>query len=150
MHGVLNNGLYFRLPISRKRLVARTKIEDSTVTPFPAAAGAKDFPSLEPRNEDGLLRSGNSERFAVHLFVRDFEVCLDSLSDRMAGVADPKAFLFSGFAPDQGAGCTHQALKDLRVVARMKHDQSHPFQNTLLHAPDDFVRHLSVGDMAPP
>src|ERR1700759_870082 len=139
MHGVLNNSLYFRLPISRKRLVTRTKIEDFAVASFPAAAGAKDFPSLEPRNEDGLLRSGNSERFAVHLFVRDLKVGLDSLSDRMAGVADPKALLFSGFAPDQGAGCTHQPLKDLRVVTRMKHDQPHPFQNTLLHTLDDFV-----------
>ena len=32
----------------------------------------------------------------------------------------------------------------------MKHDQPHPFQNALLHAIDDFIRHLGVGDMPPP
>lgn len=113
MDGVPNYGLDFRLTIRRKRLVTRAKIKDFAVTPFPAAAGPKYFASLEPGNKDCLFRGGNSERFAIHLFVRDFKVGLDPLSNRMTRVTDPKPFLFSGFAPDQGAGCAHQPFKDL-------------------------------------
>jgi len=113
MHGISNHGLDFRLAIGRKRFVTGPEIKDFTVASLPAAAGSKDFTPLEPGNKYSLVRSGNSERFTVHLLVGNFEVSLDSLGDGMAGVADPKSFFFSGFAPDQGAGRTHQAFEDL-------------------------------------
>ena len=112
MHGISQDGLYFGLAVRRERFMPGTKIKDFAVTSFPAAAGPEDFTSLEPGNEDRFVGSWNSERFAIHLFVGDLEVGLDSLSDGMSGLADPNPFLFSGFAPDQGAGCAHQTFKD--------------------------------------
>jgi hypothetical protein len=150
MHGVSNHSLDFRLAIGRKRFVTGPKIEDFAVAPLPAAAGSEDFSPLEPGNKYGLVRSGNAERFAIHLLVGNFEVGLDSLSDWMARIADPKSLFFSGFAPDQGAGRTHQAFEDLGIVPGMKYEKPHSFQNPFLNPVDDFVRHLAMRNMPPP
>src|ERR1700722_8800729 len=108
MNGVPKDGLHFRLTVGRKRLMAGTKIKDLAITPSPATAGPENFTALEPGNKHRFFRSGNSEGFAVHFFVRNFEVGLDSLSDRVARIAYPKPFFFAGFAPDKGAGGAHQ------------------------------------------
>ncbi len=101
MRGISEDGLYFGLAVRRKRFMPGPKIKDFAVTSFPAAAGPEDFTSLEPGNEDRLFRCGNSERFAVHFLVGNLEVGLDSLGNRMSGVADPEAFLLARFAPDE-------------------------------------------------
>ena len=100
MDGVSKDGLYFRLTISRKRLVARPKIENFSITPCPTASGAKDFTSLKPGNENSLFWSWNSKRLSIHLFVWDFEIALEPLDNRMTGVADPNPLLLPGLAPN--------------------------------------------------
>ena len=81
--------------------MAGSEIEYLSISSLPAAARTKDLTALEPGDEDCFVRIRNAERFAVHFFCRDFEIGVNALCNRVAGVADPYSFLLAYIAPDQ-------------------------------------------------
>jgi len=68
----------------------------------------------------------------------------------VAGCDDPQALSLVGFAPQEVGGSAHQPPEDLRVVAGMQHDQTHAVQHMLLHAVDNGIGDLVVGQVPPP
>src|ERR1700738_2966282 len=127
-----------------------SEIEYFSISSFPGTSRAENPPTLEPRNKQRLFRGRNCERFAVHLFMRDFEIRAEPLDDGVARIAYPKALFLSGFAPSQRTGRTKQSLKDLRIMTRMQNNQSHAFENPFLDAIDDLVRNVGMCNMSPP
>src|SRR5690606_37985867 len=121
-----------------------------SVPAFPTTATSKHFPTLKPRDEHLLLRSGYRERLPVHFLRRQFEVAINPARDRMAWIAHPQSLFLVGFAPRERTRGAHQSTEDFRIVRRVQHDEPHAFEHALLHAIDDFVLHFVVSHVPPP
>src|SRR5687767_7362258 len=63
---IANHTLNLFAMVNRISLVPRAEIKNSTAAANPAVAPAKNLAALEPRNENLLIRRGDTERLAVH------------------------------------------------------------------------------------
>ena len=139
-----------RVKVYRIDLVARTEVEDLAVAAFPGRAASEHFTAFKPGEENDFLRRRDRKRLAVHFAVFNLEAAIDSLRDRMSGVANPEPFPLSRLAPGERTARAHQSLEDFRVMRRVQRDKSHPFPDTAEHAFHDGVLDLTVRSVPPP
>jgi len=131
--------------------MAGAEIKDAALGPFPAAAAAKNLSAGKPADEYQRIRGGNIEMFTVHFLVRDFEIFRKTFRDGMAGLNQPKAFLFTGLPPFQPPGVRAQELAEyFRIVPRVKDDESHSVQDPFPDFVHHGIRHLAVCHVTPP
>ena len=130
--------------------MAGSEIEDFAAPAVKAAAAAKDLAAGKPADQDDGIWRRDVKMFAVHFVLRDLKIGGQSIGDGVARVHNPEPFVQAVFTPTQAAGGPHQPTEDFGMVARMEHDQPHPFEHPALYPVDELVAHLVVGDMAPP
>src|SRR5207245_8368053 len=128
--------------INRIGFMAGAEIEDSTASPDPAIAAAEYFASLEPGDEDLLIRRRDSERFAVTLRVLQFNETFNTLCDRMARIDHPDALALTSFPPAKMAACAHQPAERFGKMPGVQNNQSHAFKHAFLHPRRDSILHF--------
>src|SRR5690606_9152763 len=116
----------------------------------PGQARAEHLAAFIPGHEHGLVRLGHGEGLAIHLGLLDLKIVRETLGDLVVAVDHPDALELAGLAPLERAGSAHQALEDLREVARMQDDQAHAFPDALGDTLDHGVGNLTMRLVTPP
>ena len=95
--------------VDREYLMAGTEVEHFPLPSVVAAAASEHFPSLKPADEHQLVGLRDVEPLSVHLLVRDDDLLVQALHNRMARVDHPQDLLLSVLSPFQvpGIGSAH-------------------------------------------
>ena len=149
-HRVGDDPLHERVVVRRVRLVAGLEVEDATAAALVAATAPEHLAALEPADQHEPVWSRDVEVLAVHLLVLDVERLAEAGRDRMPRVHHPHPFPLARLAPFEGAGRSHQATEDLRVVAGVKDHETHPVEHASVDAVHHRVSHLVVRPVTPP
>ena len=148
--GVGEHALDRRMVVHGIVLVAGAEVEDPAGAAAEAAAAAEDLAAGERADEDELVGRRDVEVLAVHLLGVELDRLRDAGGDRVRRVDAPHELALALVAPAQAARGAEQPLEDLRVVAGVEHEQAHAAEHGGVHAVDDRVVDLVVGDVAPP
>ena len=129
--------------IDGEHLMARTEVENLSFSAMPAATAAEHFSAFEPADKHLLIRLGNIKALTVHLLVRNYNFLVQTVYNGMAGIYNPKDFLLAVLTPLQFPGIRSAQLpEDFRGMAGMKDDKAHSFQNTIVNAIHNLIRHF--------
>src|SRR5437660_994973 len=82
-HGVLDDLAHVLVEIGRECFVAGAEIKNLSGAALPGAAAAENLTAAKPADEDQLVGLGNVEVLAVHFFVFEHKMVVESLRDRM-------------------------------------------------------------------
>ena len=104
---VLQDSPNERVKINRVSFMARTEVKYFAVAAFPRAAAAENLAAFKPRNKNNFVGRGDGERLAIHFSVFDFETAIDSLRNRVAGMANPEPLALSRLPPGERAARAH-------------------------------------------
>ena len=131
--------------------MSRAEIEDFTRAAIEAAAAPEDLATLEPADEDKLVRRRYIEGLTVHLGMLELKVIADPVSYWVSSGYNPESLPLANFPPLQVTCCSHETPKDLGEVTGMENDQAHAFKNhSAIDSVDYCVAHLVVSHVTPP
>ena len=125
------------------------EIEDLSISSGPGTAGAEYFTATEPAGKDYIVRFRNIKIFSIHFFGTDFEVCRDSLCNRMSRCCCIHTFIIIVAPLQRTAGAKQQAQR-FAQVCRVQSDKSHAAKHTLVYFFGKFIRNSIVCHMSPP
>ena len=148
MHGIYDDCLYDFVVVGRKGLVSRLKIENSSQTSLIGYTAAEYLSAFEPPHKDNVLRSGDIKGFPVHLLLSQHKRFRNSLRNRMGRIYCPNPFIVI-IPPFQTAGSAGNRLKDLGFMTGVKHNQSHPLENSLMYPFHNLIADFSMRAMPP-
>jgi len=130
--------------------MTRPKVAEPPVAASVTTARPEHLAALKLRGEDERVGGRNTEPFAVHLGVVEFDVFVHPVGDRTPGLDTPAPLCFGGLTPLQRTGATHQSGERLQVVIQMEDIEAYRPADPLTDAINKLMLYRLIRGMTPP